>query len=600
MCLPMTKQPNEQSLSLLLKRLWVHISPRRRFQLCALAFLMALSSFAEALSIGAVIPFLGVLTAPEQLLELPAFKPFARYLPTENAAQLLLPLMGAFCFLSIVSGAFKLLLAWSAARVANSIGGDISVSIYRRTLYQPYLTHISRNSSEIISGISGKANSVVGGTILPIVTILSASLMLTMVASTLLVIEPVVAASAILGLAVCYLLISLIVRKKLSVASHLISKNSTKVIKVMQEALGGIRDIILDQSQEIFVNEFRVADVPLRHAQSSVQLIGVSPRFLLDSLGVVLISTIAIFLAQKPGGIGAAIPVLGALALGAQRLLPLLQQSYQSWASLRAGKSSLSDALDLLEQPMPRNDGFQAGSKRNVEEFMGLELNDVSFRYQSDSEWVLQKLSLRIKKGEIVGIYGASGAGKSTLIDIILGLLQPQHGQLLVNGRPVDSPERLSSWRSMLSHVPQEIYLFDASISENIAFGKFKSGIDANLVRAAADRAQLSSTIGAMSNQYETQVGERGAKLSGGQRQRIGIARALYKQAKFIILDEATSALDSETEKRVMSAIGGSEKDVTILMITHRTETLRHCDAVYRLDEGALKRVAEDFVGQRA
>ena len=558
---------------------------------------MAVSSIAEVISISAVIPFLGVLTSPERVFEYASIKPIIRYLSIEKPSELIVPLTVTFCILSIVSGVFRFMLVWAATRIANSIGGDISVNIFRRTLYQPYLVHISRNSSEIISGISGKANSVVGGTILPITTLISAALMLAMVTGTLIVIEPYIALTAIMIFGLGYLFISLAVKRRLAWASNLISRNSTKVIKIMQEALGGIRDIILDKNQEIFVRDFRNADVSLRHAQATVQLIGVSPRFALESVGIVVISVMAMFMSQRAEGFAGAIPIFGALALGAQRLLPLLQQSYQSWASLRAGKTSLKDAVELLEQAMPI-DGIADGNTRTREPFKNMELNNISFRYEDNSKWVLNNVSLSISKGEVIGILGVSGAGKSTLIDIILGLLHPQHGQVSVNGCPVNTGEKLMRWRSKLSHVPQDIYLSDSTISENIAFGKDPSDIDEKLVREVANRAQLAQTIEAWPSQYGTHVGERGAKLSGGQRQRIGIARALYKGAEVIILDEATSALDSKTEKDVMDAMVSDAQPITLILVTHRKDTLRLCDSLYCVDDGALKRTTYDKLAQ--
>ena len=274
---------------------------------------------------------------------------------------------------------------------------------------------------------------------------------------------------------------------------------------------------------------------------------------------MVLIATLAIWLIRQPEGISKVIPILGTLAFGAQRMLPALQQVYAGWSSLQSGAASLRDVLELLEQPMSKDINT---NQRKVGFTNSLELREVSFKYQGDkAPYVLKGINISIKKGSKVGIVGPTGSGKSTLLDIIMGLLSPTKGSLFLDGVRI-SESNLRGWQKNIAHVPQSIFLADISIEENIAFGVPKENINSSRVRVAAKKAQISTFIESLPNQYNSYVGERGVRLSGGQRQRIGIARALYKKSDIIVFDEATSSLDNQTEIAVMEAIDSLEKEL--------------------------------------
>jgi len=296
---------------------------------------------------------------------------------------------------------------------------------------------------------------------------------------------------------------------------------------------------------------------------------------------------LALVMTYRADGIVGAIPVLGTLALGAQKLLPILQTIYASWTSMQGDQASLRDALDLLDQPMPK---YSLQASPDIVSFKhDIVLDNISFRYTSQAPWIFQDLNLRIHKGERIGFIGSTGCGKSTLLDIVMSLLQPIDGRLIIDNLPLGLKHQ-RAWQSHIAHVPQTIFLADATIAENIAFGVPKDEIDLDRVRDSAQKAQISVTIKSWDNQYDTKVGERGIRLSGGQRQRIGIARAFYKQADVIILDEATSALDCNTEQGVMQAIDSMGKDITVLIVAHRLSTLKSCDLVVELSEGQIVR----------
>lgn len=549
---------------------------------------MVLASFAEVVSVGAVLPFLGVLMAPEKVFEHHLTQPIIRIFGLVEAHQLLLPLTAIFILAALFSGAMRLILLWAQTRLSFAIGADFSADIYKKTLYQPYSVHVSRNSSQVIAGISGKSNAVVHQVLLPVLSITSSSLLLAGILLALIVIDPIVAFAAFAGFGSLYALIVLITKKRLTRDSQRISYESNQVIKSLQEGLGAIRDILIDGTQSEYCKIYCNADLPLRKAQADVQIIGGAPRFLIESFGMALIAILAYEMAKSEGGITSAIPVLGALAVGAQRLLPILQQLYSSWSNIRGGQASLQAVLDLLGQPLPK---YIESSERNLIAFnKSIRLNQVGFQYAELAPWVLKGIGFEILKGSRVGFIGTTGCGKSTLLDLIMGLLQPTQGALLIDDALI-TEQNYRTWQAHIAHVPQAIFLADLTIAENIAFGIPFEQIDFVRVKAAAEQAQIASTIESWNERYDTLVGERGIRLSGGQRQRIGIARALYKQADVIVFDEATSALDSDTERAVMEAINNIGAKITVLIVAHRLTTLQGCDMVIELDGGHVKRL---------
>jgi ATP-binding cassette subfamily B protein len=281
------------------------------------------------------------------------------------------------------------------------------------------------------------------------------------------------------------------------------------------------------------------------------------------------------------------LPALGVLAVGAAKLMPLYQQVYTGWSSVLSGQASVDDVLDLIEfEPLaePQPDA--------IEFHDSLEFQKLSFHYSTvaNPALVLRDIDLQIRCGEKIGIVGATGSGKSTMVDVLMGLLSPTGGQFSVDGRRVN-PGNAAAWQRHIAHVPQSIYLSDATIAENIAFGIELKKIDETRLEAAARAAQIHEHVLSLPRAYHTAVGERGVRLSGGQRQRIGIARALYKRAAVLVLDEATSALDDDTERRVMQGLAEAAAGTTVIMIAHRLTTMRNCDRIIELEHGRIKRI---------
>ena len=541
---------------------------------------MIVASLSEIISIGAVLPFLGALTAPEQVYQHPLMQSIIQILGLTEPSQLILPLTIFFIIAVLLAGSIRLTLLYVMTRLSFATGADLSISIYRRTLYQEYTVHVSRNSSEVINSIITKTNIVINGVLTQVLTFISSTTLLIGIMGALFAINISVALSASIGFGLLYWLVIRYTKNQLKDNSQIIADQSTQMIKSLQEGLGGIRDLLIDGTQQFYCQLYRSADLPLRRASGNNLFISGSPRYALEAIGMTLIAGLAYVMTQQEGGMVTAIPVLGALALGAQRLLPALQQAYGAYSTIKGSNSSLKDVLDLLGQPLPVYADQPLPKPIPFER--ELKLTELNFRYTEDSPWVLKNINLSLKKGARIGFIGVTGSGKSTLIDIIMGLLPPTNGKLMIDQQPINS-QNCRAWQAHIAHVPQNIYLSDSTIEENIAFGIAKEEIDHQRVKKAAQQAQIAELIEEWEEGYQTFVGERGVRLSGGQRQRIGIARALYKKANVLIFDEATSALDNETEWEVMKAIEEIGEEITVLIIAHRLTTLKGCDKIVKL-----------------
>jgi ATP-binding cassette subfamily B protein len=565
----------------MIKRLWQQLIKRRRQQFWLLLILMIIASIMEIVSIAAVVPFLAALTSPEQIYQHQLTQPLIQILEITDPSQLLLPLTIIFVIATLIAATARLLLLYVSTRLSYAVGADLSVDIYRRTLYQDYSIHTSRNSSEIINSIITKTNTVIVGILMPLLTLISSVVIMIGIISIVFTINVQVALIAFSIFTFLYWVINFFTRKSVQKNSQLIADQSTQMVKSLQEGLGGIRDVLIDGTQEFYCKLYQSADLSLRRASGDNIFIGSSPRYLMEAIGMVLIAILAYFLTLQESGAGEAIPILGALAIGAQKLLPALQHVYASYISIKGSKSSFIDVLNLLDQPLPHSvaqDLINSILFKQEIVFKGL-----SFRYAKDTPWILKNVNLSFKKGEKIGFIGVTGSGKSTLLDILMGLLTPTSGELLIDGVAVTQQNR-RAWQSHISHVPQSIYLADSTIQENIAFGIDPERIKECKVVQAAQQAKISEMIDNLKNKYKAFVGEQGVQLSGGQRQRIGIARALYKDSSVLIFDEATSALDKQTEKEIMQQIAKLKGNQTIFIVAHNLTTLKQCDRIIRIN----------------
>ena len=531
-----------------------------------------------------MVPFIAVMTTPERVLGYPIVPEIVDYLGITSASQLVLPLTILFILLALIAAAVRMSLLWIDTRLGVVIGADLSAEVYRTTIHQPYEVHVARNSSELITAIVQKVNFV-PQLVTGVLQILGSAASLLAVMMVLIAFAPLVALTTLLTFGGGYACIYWLSRRRLHLNSSRIAQESTQVLRSLQEGFGAIRDVILDHSQRHYLEAYSQANRPLRKAQGDILFLSAMPRHLLEAVGMVVIALLAFLFSHQEGGVLGALPVLGVLALGAQRLLPTLQQLYSSRTMLSGNYASLTDVLDLLDQPaLPSEPRTPVKPLRFRE---GIRFDDVCFRYTDNGPWVLDHLDLTIDKGTRVGLVAPSGSGKSTILDILMGLLRPTKGTLIVDGYPL-ADDSIEAWQRNIAHVPQHIFLADATMTKNIAISAASHEIDVNRVRHVAMQAGLADFIETRPDGYDSLAGERGIRLSGGQRQRIGIARALYKEATVLVFDEATSSLDHSSEESILASINTLSNDLTIIMVSHRPATVRNCDIIIELDHGQV------------
>jgi ATP-binding cassette, subfamily B, bacterial PglK len=573
---------------LLVIKLWGKFSTKRKRQFILLLFLIIISSFSELFAIGAIIPFITALTNPDLLLNSPYFIEFSRYMEfiyVIDSKNFPLVITILFIIAVTISGGIRLLLLYVNTKLSFAAGNDISVDIYRKTLYQSYEAHLLQNSSEVVSGILIKAKRMIGSVIMPIINIVTAAFFLIFLFLFFLNLDPLIFVYGILFFGVIYAVIGFIFKKKLFHAGKIEAKEHQKVMQLLQEGLGGIRDVIIDNKQDFHVSLFSDSDYKLRKASALTTFLSSSPRFFIETILIFSISVAGYIFSKSEGGITDSLPYLGSIAIGSQRLLPILQNAFQSWANLKSISPTLEEILSFLDLP-----GSNRLNSKSVELSFNhsIHFSQISFAYKGAESYSLHEIDFKINKGAKIGIIGETGSGKSTLLDIIMGLLTPTSGKILIDGVELDQ-KTILAWQKQIAHVPQFIFLIDSSIKENIALGIPSEEIDDELVLESAKGARIFDFVESLPDKWHTKIGERGVRLSGGQRQRIGIARALYKQAEVIILDEATSALDNETESEVMNSINKLSKNLTIIIVAHRLSTIENCDELLELNNGKIK-----------
>lgn len=560
-----------------------HIERQRRYQYLMLLFLTIIGAIAEIISLSAVIPFITVLTSPDKIFSYELVKVNAELIGIYNPQEMLLPLTIIFSVAAIFAGCMRLILLWATIKIGNSTGADLSTKVFEIVLHQPYYVHIDRNGSEVISGITQKVNAATG-ILLSSVIIVTSFILFISILITLIIIDPLIAISVISIFGPLYFLVALISRSKLHNNSKSQAQEYTNGIRIIQEALSSIREIIISNLQTVYCNAYEKSIRKLQKSFGENSFINQSPRFFMESLGITIIAILSYNISINSNGTSLILPSMAALALGAQRLLPLLQQIYNNWSVIKGSQVVMADVLSLLNSKIDNN---HKNFTNQISFNKTIEINNVSFKHRGSDGIILKNLNLTIKKGTSLGIVGSTGSGKSTFLDLLMCLIEPSKGTIYIDNKAL-TKRNIKAWQKNIAHVPQDIFLLDTTIAENIAFGVPKNQIDFNKVKKAASRAEISSYIETANNGYNQIVGEGGIKLSGGQKQRIGIARALYKNANILFLDEATSALDNQTEKLVIQSLENINKNLTLIMIAHRISTLAHCDNIIKLDKGTL------------
>lgn len=568
----------------LLRILWSHLGFRRQKQVLFLLVAMIASAFAELVSLGTVVPLLTLIANPDKYLDNNYVRGLLIQIGVANSAWLIVILSLLFGVTVLISSIVRLATIRSTLNLSASIGSDLASRVFESSIRQPYLEFIKQNSSSLITAITAH----VSGTVVAITAalqLITSALISIFIFCGLLIIAWKVALVSIAYFGAAYYLLASSVKGRLYLNSLLIADRAVLQIQCLREAIGSYRDIILDQSHPVHTESFLTIDRSYRQRIASNQFLASFPRYYFESLGILLFAFIASYMTLSGLSTSSIIPILGSLAFGAQRLLPSMQLSYSGWSTIKSQSADIVGVATLLERPTEP----QFVSTRPYVLKKKISFRQVCLKYSTDLPEVLSGASFDIAVGEKVGIIGSSGSGKSTVIDMLMGLLPPSSGKILVDGADIFDSSNfnlLCAWRSSIAHVPQMIYIANRTLAENIALGLRFDEIDMEKVRCAAKRANILEFVESIPDGFKAVVGESGIQLSGGQRQRLGIARALYREAKVIVLDEATSALDNHTEKHVMKEIQQLGREVTIVMVAHRSAPLEGCDRLISIQDG--------------
>lgn len=571
-----------------LKRLWLHLTPRKRNLFAFAITLSIIGGFAEMISLASLYPFIGIVLSPEEFMDNKFFKEILSFFKLSESSDLRLIITILFITLTFFAALLKVLIIRINTRLAFSSGHDIGVDIFKKTLYQDYINHINSNSSIFTSALTQKIMLLTGYVLLPVLTVFGSIVNILAIVITLLLINFKISIFSFILFGFLYLSIAYISSIRIHKNGEIMASEMTFINKYLQESFGSIQELIIYNSRKYFIEFFSKANRRLRLAQSTNMFLSLSPRYLMEGIGIILIAIFTFFISYTSQNASSFIPLLGVLALGAQRLVPVMQQLFAAWANIKSGEASLDDILDLLDiksnEHKSELEVNELGFKNTIS------FKNINFNFNDSQKLVLNDINLEIKKGSVVGLMGVTGSGKTTFVNILMGLLSSSSGEIKIDNTSIDS-KNIHLLQNKIAIVPQNIFLADISIAENIGFGRNKSSIDMKRVIDAAKKAEIHEHILSIDGQYESKVGESGVTLSGGQIQRIGIARALYQDKDIIIIDEGTSALDPDTETRVMRSLIDKNKDSTLFLIAHRLTTLLNCDEVINFDDGKITKI---------
>ena len=583
----MPHSPKKLDLLQHLSRLWNIFSRKRKRQLILVLVVTSFTALLDLFSIAAIMPLISVLINPEVIFNNEFLKPIFNLFAYSSAEEIILPVTISFIIINVLGTIVKVMIFRIQTNITVLCGTELSKSVFSRSIYQPFSVHIARNSSDVISSIVNNVNITVFQVLYPSVLFISSLLFAVTIFIGLMFIDYTIGIISILSLLMFYLPISFFLKKTLENNSEVIDASQKKLVRLVQESLGGIRNIILNKTHHFFIQKYHNVDKDLRFAVGSNKFLSGVPRYVVESIIITLLALLGLYIYYYlPGGINAGLPIIGAMALGAQKLLPNVQQIYRSYATISGSRENLIDTLLLAEQEYDHELENKINDK-SILDFKKLSLKNISFSYQNSEELTFNEINLEINKGDRIGIVGPTGCGKTTLLDILLGFLDPTSGEFLIDGKNISDVKQ--DWQKSISLVPQDIFLSDNSYLENIAFGSNLRDIDFDKVQQSSKKADIYDHIMKQKEGFDTHIGESGSQLSGGQRQRIEIARSFYRDSKVIVLDEATSALDTNTEKTIMDAIKNLDHEQTVLIIAHRISTIEHCDKIISVGNSKIE-----------
>jgi ABC-type multidrug transport system fused ATPase/permease subunit len=564
-------------------KIWGMLTHVERRSAIVLLGLMLVGMMLETLGVGLVIPALALLTQSDIAHRYPAFEPVLHSLGNPSQQALVIGGMLVLVGVYLIKALFLAFFVWLQQRFAFGVQAHLSQRLFTIYLRQPYTFHLQRNSAQLIRNVISEAGMITGSAILPVMMLLTEGMILIGLCGLLLVVEPQGALIVVSVLGAAAWGFHRLTHSSIEHWGKARQYHEGLRLQHLQQGLGGAKDVKMFGREADFLQQYRIHNDQSAHVAQMQSTLQQLPRLWLELLAVSGLAILVISMLAQNRSLEAVLPTLGLFAAAAFRLMPSVSRILGAVQALRYGMSMIDVLHAELSLKIPETTGKQ---KPSAPFHSNMELSHVSYTYPAAASAALKDISLLIKRGESVGFIGVSGAGKSTLVDIILGLLTPDQGDVRVDAK--DIQQNLRNWQDQIGYVPQSIYLTDDTLRRNIAFGLPDEQIDDAAVKRAIQSAQLVGFVNSLPEGLMTMVGERGIRISGGQRQRIGIARALYHDPAVLLLDEATSSLDTATELGVMQAVKALQGSKTILIVAHRLSTVEHCDSLFKMEDGKL------------
>ena len=561
-----------------IKIVWKLFTNSDRAAFIRIVVMVIVGMFLETISLGIVVPIIGILTQDDYQQKYPFIVDIFGNLSRE---ELISAVMVAMVLIYVVRSLFLFWSLWIQKGFSASVSGRLSQSLFSIYLRQPYMFHLQRNSSTLMRNAKN-ATSVVTCGVDPFLVLLTDGLVAIAMFALLIAVEPVGTLAVLLVFGLSTFVFQRTTRRRIDNWGYQVDYHETKILQHLQEGFGGAKDVKVLGRENEFLSQHE------KHLGESIRInriynvILTLPRSFMEIITIVGLCLLVVSMVVRGRELADIVPILGLFAAAAFRVMPSINRLLMATQTLIFNRSIIASVYKDFLLDSPDSLSLKSETKFATQ----LELTDVSFKYPTAANASLQNVSLVVKRGEAVGFVGPSGAGKSTLVDVILGLFAPTSGIVKVDGQDVQ--QNLRNWQNQIGYVPQAIYLTDDTLRRNVAFGLNDENIDDNLVRNAIRLAQLEEFVATLPEKLETVVGERGVRLSGGQRQRIGIARALYHNPSVLVLDEATSSLDTPTEHGVMQAVQALQGSKTVLIVAHRLSTVEYCDRLYKIENARI------------
>lgn len=564
------------------------LTPNQRKRFYLLQFLVILMAFMEIIGVASIIPFMALVGDMTQLQQETFYAQVYQASGIESESEFVVILGIGVVVTLFVSGTISLFTTWRLCMFGTQLGTELSTRLYTHYIKQNWLFHASVNSAKLTKKIVNETNRVSGGIILPLMQMNARVVFTLFMVISIFIYDPRVAIVGLSVFAIVYLILFKIVKRSLERNGKAISQIFSKRYRLNNEGFGGIKDLLLLGRGDNFIESFNQTSKSLAHSQGTINALAQVPRYFIELVAFGSMMTITLYLISSyDGNLGMILPTLSLYTLAAFKLLPAIQNIYANVAAIKGNIAAFESIHDDLIWSSKPKALIQESKQSFLRVKHQISLNNITFTYPDKTKSTLQKINMSILANSVIGIVGPSGSGKSTLINILLGLIEPQQGEMKIDNTILNYKNR-RSWQNTIGFVAQDIFLSDRSIAENVAFGISKNEINLDKVKKALELSHLTELLQSLEKGIYTPVGERGVKLSGGQSQRIGIARALYHEAEILVFDEATSSLDGISERRVMDAIHEFGGQKTIIMIAHRIKTVQNCNKIFYIDKGRV------------